>query len=147
MRIQKHKISAVLAITAIVLALLVSPALAEKPIEWKCQVFWGAAELTYKTFVDFTERVKEMTNGRLVITPYPAGALVPTFEALDALQDDVIQSMHMWPGYFSGKEPALAAISDMVAAYSAPWQKDAWMHYKGGLDMLREMYKPYNASR
>lgn len=145
MRIQKNKIPAVLAIAAMVLALLASPVMAEKPIEWKCQVFWSAAELSYKTFVDFTERVKAATNGRLVITPYPAGALVPTFEALDALQDDVIQSMHMWPGYFSGKEPAFAAISDLIAAYTNPWQKDAWMHYKGGMDMLREMYKPYNA--
>ena len=86
MRFQKHKITAALAITTIVFALLVSPALGEKPIEWKCQVFWGAAELSYKTFVDFTERVKVLTNGRLVITPYPGGALVPTFEALDALR-------------------------------------------------------------
>jgi TRAP-type mannitol/chloroaromatic compound transport system substrate-binding protein len=53
--------------------------------------------------------------------------------------------MHMWPGYFSGKEPALAAISDIVAAYTHPWQKDAWMYYKGGWEMLNEMYRPYNA--
>jgi TRAP-type mannitol/chloroaromatic compound transport system substrate-binding protein len=145
MKNQKHKIPAILAIAALMLTLLVSPALGEKPIEWKCQVFWSAAELSYKTFVDFTERVKVLTNGRLVIKPYPGGTLVPTFEALDALQDNIIQAMHMWPGYFSGKEPAFAAISDMIAAYSHPWQKDAWMHYKGGLEMLREMYKPYNA--
>lgn len=118
---------------------------AQEPIKWKCQVFWSAAELSYKTFVDFTERVKVLTNGRLEITPYPGGTIVPTFEALDALQNNVIQSMHMWPGYFSGKEPAFAAISDMIAAYSHPWQKEAWMYYKGGLDMLREMYKPYDA--
>jgi TRAP-type mannitol/chloroaromatic compound transport system substrate-binding protein len=109
MRSQKHKITATLAIATIVLALLVSPAFGEKPIEWKCQVFWGAAELSYKTFVDFTERVKVLTNGRLIITPYPGGTIVPTFEALDALQNNVIQAMHMWPGYFSGKEPAFAA--------------------------------------
>ncbi|MGD9064594.1 MAG: hypothetical protein PVI42_10720, partial [Desulfobacterales bacterium] len=116
MRIRKHKFTAMLTTAVIVFALLVSPALGEKPIEWKCQAFWGAAELSYKTFVDFTERVKVLTNGRLVITPYPAGALVPTFEALDALQDNIIQCFHMWPGYFSGKEPAFAAISDMIAA-------------------------------
>jgi len=145
MRFRKHKFMATLAMAVIAFSVLVSPALGEKPIEWKCQVFWGAAELSYKTFVDFTERVKVLTNGRLVITPYPGGTLVPTFEALDSLQDNVIQCMHMWPGYFSGKEPAFAAISDMIAAYSHPWQKEAWMYYKGGMDMLREMYKPYNA--
>lgn len=134
-----------LAIAMTALAVLASPAMADKPIKWKAQAFWSAAELSYKTFVDFCERVKILTNGRLVITPYPGGAIVPTFEALDALQNNVIQAMHMWPGYFSGKEPAFAAISDLVAGYSDPWQKDAWMYYKGGWEMLNEMYKPYNA--
>lgn len=130
----------------IVALFMVTPVLpADKPIKWKAQAFWSAAELSYKTFVDFCERVKVLTNGRLEITPYAGGAIVPTFEALEALQNNVIQSMHMWPGYFSGKEPGLAAISDLIAAYTHPWQKDAWMYYMGGWEMLNEMYKPYNA--
>jgi TRAP-type mannitol/chloroaromatic compound transport system substrate-binding protein len=133
-------------VVVVSLPFLFCPAFAaEKPIKWKAQAFWSAAELSYKTFVDFCERVKVMTDGRLEIMPYPGGTIVPTFEALDALQNNVIQAMHMWPGYFSGKEPAFAAISDLVAAYSHPWQKDAWMYYKGGWEMLNEMYKPYNA--
>jgi len=131
---------------AIVATALITPALAaDKVIKWKAQAFWSAAELSYKTFADFCAKVKVLTNGRLEITPYPGGTIVPSFEALDALQNNVIQAMHMWPGYFSGKEPGLAAISDMVAAYTEPWQKDAWMHYKGGWELLNEMYAPYNA--
>ena len=135
----------ILVALAMVLVFIATPVFAQKTIKWKAQSFWGAAELTHKTFVDFCNRVKVLTNGRLEITPYSAGTIVPTFEALDALQNNVMQCMHMWPGYFSGKEPALAAISDMVAAYSHPWQKDAWMYYKGGWEMLNEMYRPYNA--
>ena len=138
------KVFTALVAMAIVSIFLISPAFAGKTIKWKAQSFWSAAELTHKTFVDFCNRVKVLTNGRLEITPYSAGTIVPTFEALDALQNNVIQCMHMWPGYFSGKEPGLAAISDMVAAYSHPWQKDAWMYYKGGWEMLNEMYRPYN---
>ncbi len=133
-------------ILAMSAAFAASPALgAGKPIKWKAQAFWSAAELSYKTFVDFCNRVKVLTDGRLEITPYSAGAIVPTFECLDALQNNVVQCMHMWPGYFSGKEPAFAAISDLIAAYTHPWQKDAWMYYLGGWDMLNELYKPYNA--
>lgn len=143
---KKNKVLLVFMAMVILCAFMIGPAAAaDKPIKWKAQAFWSAAELSYQTFVDFCKRVKVLTNGRLDITPYPAGAIVPTFEALDALQNNVIQCMHMWPGYFSGKEPGLAAISDMVAAYSDPWQKDAWMYYKGGWEMLNEMYKPYNA--
>jgi TRAP-type mannitol/chloroaromatic compound transport system substrate-binding protein len=143
---KKNKVFSLFLVTFILFAFLIGPAMAaDKPIKWKAQAMWSAAELSYKTFVDFCARVKVLTNGRLEITPYSAGTLVPTFEALDALQNNVIQAMHMWSGYFSGKEPGFAAISDMVAAYSQPWQKDAWMYYKGGWEMLNEMYKPYNA--
>ena len=141
---KSKKVFTILIALAIVAVFMVTPAFAQKTIKWKAQSFWGAPELSHKTFVDFCTRVKALTNGRLEITPYSAGIIVPTFEALDALQNNVIQCMHMWPGYFSGKEPALAAISDMVAAYSHPWQKDAWMYYKGGWEMLNEMYRPYN---
>lgn len=140
----KGKKGVVLILVMIIAMSVATPVLAEKPIQWKAQALWAAAELSYKTFVDFTERVKVLTNGRLVITPYPAGAIVPTFEALEAVQNNVLQAMHTWPGYFSGKEPGLAAISDLIAGYTHPWQKDAWMYYLGGWDMLNEMYKPYN---
>jgi TRAP-type C4-dicarboxylate transport system substrate-binding protein len=43
-------------------------------------------ERPHKTFEDFCERVKVLTNGRLEIEPYPAGAIVPTNETLTALQ-------------------------------------------------------------
>lgn len=116
-----------------------------KPIKWKAQALWSASELTYKTFEDFCAKIKIMTGGRLEVTPYAAGTIVPTFEGLDALQNNVLQALHTFPGYFSGKEPGLGAISDLVAAYTHPWQKDAWMYYKGGWDLLNEMYRPYNA--
>ena len=143
---KKNRVFILLIATLISFSFMMGPAMAaDKPIKWKAQSMWSAAELSHKTFVDFCARVKVLTNGRLEITPYSAGTLIPTFEALDALQSNVIQAMHMWSGYFSGKEPGFSPISDLVAAYSEPWQKDAWMYYKGGWELLNEMYKPYNA--
>ncbi|RLB40626.1 MAG: hypothetical protein DRH12_09755 [Deltaproteobacteria bacterium] len=143
----KTKKALIMIIAATVLTVLIgsSAVAGNKPIKWKAQALWSSAELSYKTFVDFCKRVKVLTKGRLEITPYPAGAIVPTFEGLDALQNNVLQAIHTWPGYFAGKEPGFAAISDMVAAYTDPWQKDTWMYYKGGWQMLNEMYRPYNA--
>ncbi len=146
MKTRGKKVSVVFVALVIVVTFLMTPALAaEKPIKWKAQALWSAAELSYKTFVDFCQRVKVLTNGRLEIKPYAAGAIVPTFDGLDALQNNVLQALHTWPGYFAGKEPGFAAISDLVAAYTHPWQKDAWLYYKGGWEMLNELYKPYNA--
>ena len=47
---------------------------AEPQFKWKAQTLWSAAELTYKVFQDFCARVKRLTNGRLGITAFPAGA-------------------------------------------------------------------------
>jgi len=139
----KKLLSTLIILTAVLVLVVPSVSMA-KTIKWKAQALWSAAELSYKTFVDFCERVKVLTNGRLEITPYPGGTIVPTFELLEAVQNNVVQAMHSWPGYNAGKEPAFAAISDLIAGYSDPWQKDAWMYYMGGWDMLNEMYKPYN---
>lgn len=142
---KSKKVFTILIALAIIVVFTANPVFAQKTIKWKAQALWSAAELSYKTFVDFCNRVKVLTNGRLEITPYSAGTIVPTFECLDAVTNNVMQAMHQWPGYFSGKEPAFAAISDLIAGFSHPWQKDAWMYYKGGWEMLNEMYRPYNA--
>jgi TRAP-type mannitol/chloroaromatic compound transport system substrate-binding protein len=136
-------------VTAVVLAVavaLAAPAWAQQaPIKWKAQTLWNAQERPQKTFEDFCKRVKVLTNGRLEIEPYPAGAIVPTNETLTALQSNVLQAIHVWPGYASGRNPAFAALCDFIFAYEQPWELDAFMHYKGGLELLRELYKPFGA--
>ena len=126
--------------------LAAGPASAQQaPIKWKAQTLWNAPERPQKTFEDFCKRVKVLTNGRLEIEPYPAGAIVPTNETLTALQSNVLQAIHVWPGYASGRNPAFAALTDFIFAYENPWELDAFMHYRGGLELLRELYKPFGA--
>jgi TRAP-type mannitol/chloroaromatic compound transport system substrate-binding protein len=128
-------------------ATVAAPAIvrAQEPIRWRCQSMWSSAELTYKAFVDFCDRVKKNTNGRLVIEPFAAGAVTGVFESLDAVTAGVLQAHSSWSGYFSGKDAGLAVISDFVFGYQHPHQAEAWFHYKGGLDMLRQAYAKYNA--
>ncbi|MBI4637950.1 MAG: TRAP transporter substrate-binding protein [Candidatus Rokubacteria bacterium] len=121
-----------------------SVARAQQVHRWKAQSLWSAQELTFKIFQEFCERVKKLTGGRLEITPFSAGAVTGVFETLDAVSAGVLQAQSSWPGYWTGKEPGLAVISDFVFGYSHPWQHDAWFHYKGGLQMLQEAYGKFN---
>ena len=111
---------------------------------WRCQTLWSAAELTQKCFVDFCDRVKAASNGRLVIQPFAAGAVTGAFETLDAVSAGVLQAQASWPGYWTGKDAGLAVISDFVFGYQHPWQVEAWFYHRGGLQMLREAYAKYN---
>ena len=135
----------VVAVIGIALIACAPVGAADKPIQWKAQTLWSAAEVPHKAFEDFCARVKTATNGRLEIIPHPAGTIVPTNESLDALKNNVIQAMNQWPGYWTGKNPAFAPLTDLILAYKSPWEADAFFHYRGGLDLLRELYAPFGA--
>lgn len=117
-----------------------------KTIKWKVQSLFGSGELTYKTFVDFCKNVERMTNGRLVMKPMPAGTIVPTFDLLEGVQDNVLQAMHTGAAYYSGKEPAMAIFSDLLYAYNAPWEPEAWFYYGGGRELINEAYNKFGTT-
>jgi TRAP-type mannitol/chloroaromatic compound transport system substrate-binding protein len=113
-------------------------------VKWKLQTLWSAGEPPYKILEDFATKVNAATNGRLEITVFPAGGIVPTFEGIDALKNNILQVLNTWPGYFVGKEPAFAPLTDFLFAYEEPWEFDAFFQYRGGMDLLNELYAPYN---
>jgi len=120
-------------------------ALGQKVAKWKVQALWGAGEDTFAMFQTFCDNVKKNTDGRLEITPFAAGSIVGTFETLDAVGQGVIQGHSTYPGYFAGKEPALAVIGDFAFGYNEPAQQNSWLHDKGGMSMIREAYDRFNA--
>ena len=116
---------------------------AGNPIKWKVQILWSTGGVEYKCFEDFCKRVGEVSNGQLQITPLPAGAVVPTFETLDAVRNNILQGAIVWPGYFTGKEPAFACASDFIYAYEDPSELEAWFYNRGGEQLLSELYEKF----
>lgn len=111
--------------------------------KWKAEALWSANETPYKMFEKMLADIKVMTGGRLEITPFPAGAIVPVTDCLDAVKNNVLQAMWMGPIYFSGKNPAFAALGELSMAWDHPMELDTFMHKGGGQELLRELYKPY----
>ena len=133
-------------IQASVAGAVAAPAIAkaQAAAKWKMQSMWSSAELTYKAFEDLCAHINKLCAGKLEITPFAAGAVTGVFETLDAVSAGVLQGHSSWPGYFSGKDPGLAVISDFVFGYQHPWQAEAWFYHRGGLQMLRTAYAKYN---
>jgi TRAP-type mannitol/chloroaromatic compound transport system substrate-binding protein len=142
---KNRKLVTAFMVLVVIITIGTGPALA-KTIKWKVQSLFGSGELTYKTFVDFSKNVEKMTNGRLVMKPMPAGTIVPTFDLLEAVQDNVLQAMHTGAAYYSGKEPAMAIFSDLLYAYNAPWEPEAWFYYGGGRELINEAYNKFGAT-
>lgn len=122
---------------------LLSPTFSADKITWKAQCWVGVTDLAYKSFERLCNNVKIATNGRLEIIPHPDGSIVPAMQMLDAVKSNVIQAMNGASIYWSGKDPAFALLGDLNAAWSSPWEADAYFQYHGGLDLLREAYKPF----
>jgi TRAP-type mannitol/chloroaromatic compound transport system substrate-binding protein len=118
--------------------------LGQSPTRWRVQTLWGAGEDTFKYFQEFCDKVKANTNGRLDIQPFAAGAVVGAFETLDAVGQSVLHGQSTYPGYWAGKEPALAVIGDFAFGYTSPAQQERWLYEKGGMDLLRQAYRRFN---
>ncbi len=134
----------------IVCAAVATPVYAQKPIVWKVHSMWSPALPLHKLFEKYCERVKVLTHGRLEMKPYPADAVVPNKEALDALKINAIQAMYMFPTIWTGKDPAFAIIGDLVNSFVGVWKEawelDAFFHQGGGLDLINELYQKFGVT-
>jgi len=125
--------------------MLASSVFAQKPIQWKAQGFWGAGTTGHKTFEEFCARVKTLTNGRMEIKPFAVGAIVPYGELLTQIEKNVLQGMYTWPGWWSGKDPAFSALTDLIAGWNNPYDVLTLHYYEGGLKLLEKLYEPFGA--
>jgi len=57
---------------------------AQPAVKLKMQTAWEAGTLGYTKFQEFCKEVGEMTEGKLTVEGFPAGAIVGTFEICDS---------------------------------------------------------------
>lgn len=135
-----------LLISALVAGVLgVSSAQAADPAaaKWKMMTFWQAGTMPYRQFELFAQKVKTATNGRLLIEPMAVGSVVAAAESLDAVSAGVLDAQYGGIGYWAGKDPGFALLSDPQGGFQTPEQMEQWLYEGGGLQIARDMYKRY----
>ena len=90
-----------------------SGAVVEAQFKWKMQSLWQAGSVNQQVFVRYTERVKEMTGGRLEIEPLAVGTVVAYNETVDAVGAGILDGVHGGGGYSAGKEVGFSLITDL----------------------------------
>ncbi len=125
---------------------LSAPALAQsETVEWKMTTAFPPGQPFYSTgpgsLTDFTDRVREMSDGRLDIKVYHADELVPAFEGFDATRQGVVQC-NGWVSYFgAGKVPAAQFFGAVPFGMSTQGQ-NAWFYTGNGMKLWNEVYEP-----
>ncbi|MCA0211559.1 MAG: TRAP transporter substrate-binding protein [Proteobacteria bacterium] len=111
---------------------------------FRFQSTWPAKDIFHEYANDFAKKVNDMAGGKLKIEVLPAGAVVPAFQLLDAVNKGTLDGGHGVVAYHYGKQSALALWGSGPAFGMDPNMVLSWHNYGGGKALLDEIYKSIN---
>ena len=117
---------------------------AQTPISLRFQSTWPAKDIFHEYAVDFTNKVNAMSGKELRIEVLPAGAVVPAFGLLDAVNKGTLDGGHGVVAYWYGKNSAVALWGSGPGFGMDANMVLAWHYYGGGKELLEEVYKSMN---
>ena len=87
--------------------------------------------------------IKKMSGGRMEITVYGGGELIPALEGFDAVSNGAVEMNHGAAYYWAGKVPAAQFFAAVPFGMNAQ-QMGAWIISGGGMKLWEELYRPFN---
>ena len=115
----------------------------KKVIKWKLQSWASAGDSTYDAAVNFAKMVEEASDGRLIITPYNAGAIIPAGKEFDSVLSGTVEAVHGAPAWTLGYFPGAIFYNNTVGGLTANQQR-MWLE-KEGLELARKNYTKLGA--
>jgi TRAP-type mannitol/chloroaromatic compound transport system substrate-binding protein len=114
-------------------------------IRWQMATSWPVSlDTIYGAAVYFTERAAALTDGKLQITPNPAGKLSKGTDILDVVSQGAVPIGHTASYYYIGKSPVTAFGTALPFGLTFR-QQNAWLYDGGGLKQLQDVYaKKFN---
>jgi TRAP-type mannitol/chloroaromatic compound transport system substrate-binding protein len=109
-------------------------------VNLRFQSTWPSKDIFHEYANDFTKKVNDMSGGRLKIEILPAGAVVPAFQLLEAVNKGTLDGGHGVLAYHYGKNPALALWGSGPAFGMDPNMVLSWHRHGGGKALLDEIY-------
>jgi len=91
----------------------------------------------------FSEMVEKMSQGRMKITVYGAGEVVPAMGVFDAVSLGTVEMGHGAAYYWKGKVPVAQFFTAVPFGLNAQ-EMNGWLHHGGGLALWEELYAKYN---
>jgi TRAP-type mannitol/chloroaromatic compound transport system substrate-binding protein len=135
------KIFSIIGLILLCASPIISPA---KTFQWKMVTTWPPNFPIFQEGVmQFAKDIETMSGGRLKIRVFAGGELVPPLQTFDAVSQGIIQMGHGSAYYWAGKIPAAQFMSAVPFGMTAKGM-NAWFYNGGGLELWRELYKPFN---
>lgn len=110
----------------------------EETFTWRMtQAFTETSDFYQLFALPFVKRVEQLTDGRVVIKPFPAGVIAPSFEAYDAAIDGTADAVQSSAVYIVNRDPANAVLN-VFPGGMGPEALYQWMWNGGGKELLAE---------
>ncbi len=115
-----------------------------KTYNWKMVTTWPPGFPVLQEGAErFAKNIQAMSNGRLNIKVYAGGELIPALQTFDAVSQGTVEMGHGSAYYWAGKVPEAQFFSTVPFGMTARGM-NAWLYSGGGLDLWREVYKPFH---
>lgn len=116
----------------------------QSQFQWKLTTTWPPGfPIFHDNLLEFSENIKQMSQGRLDIKIYGGGILVPHLQAFDAVSKGTVEMAHSVPFYWVDKIPAVQIMASVPFGMTSRGM-NAWLYKEGGLALWQDMYAPYN---
>lgn len=117
---------------------------AADPIEWRIQTALVSGSMYFDVIESFAQRVERMSGGRLQAKVLPDGAVVQSFELLDAVDKGIVEAGFAWTHFWSGKHPAAYLFSDQPSIKGLDQLGFVSWYLEGdGYDLYNELYEKH----
>ena len=119
---------------------------AQQKFDWKMTSAYGKGAPFYMdgpgSATDLARRIETMSNGRIRITVYGAGELIPALEGFDAVRSGTVEMNHANSYFWTGK--TFAAQYFTAVPFGLNFQgMNGWLYDGGGIQLWHEVYAPF----
>jgi TRAP-type mannitol/chloroaromatic compound transport system substrate-binding protein len=120
-----------------------APAIAQERMEWKMVTSWPKGLPGLDTGARrLADRITQLSGGRLGVTVYSAGELVPALQCFDAVAAGTAEMGHDASYYHLSKSPACGFFTAVPFGLLAQ-ELNAWIYFGGGQELWDELYAPF----
>ena len=123
---------------------LAAPAIAQDVRNWKLVTAWpknlpgpGVAAQT------LADRITTLSGGRITVTLYAAGEIVPGRGVFDAVSEGTAELYHAVPAYWGSKSKGILLFGSQPFGLRAD-EQFGWMYHGGGQALYDEMYARFD---
>ncbi len=122
------------------LAAAAAPAFAQNKLELNMATPWSGGHWLEIGANRYAENVAKLTDGRIKINVFPAGALGPALKVTETVQKGVADVGHSWPGYDWAVDRTGAIFSGWPAGPN-PEEMMMWLYNGGGAELWKQWRK------